>query len=104
MFHRYGKGLGYLIRAGKLLQTCEKDVLEAHGDPHCKSAGSKVSHFGAEVLEKQKEYQKANDTIYFERVMHSDENLPLAEPFVAVQPKVFDLLQPVDASLLLTFK
>ena len=93
-----------MIRAGKLLDSCERDVLEALGDEHCKSVGSKLRNFGAEVLAKRDEYQRDNDRIYFERVMHTDENLPLGEAYVAVQPKVFDLLQPIDASLLLAFK
>ena len=100
----YGKGLGYLTRAGRLLDSCANDVLEAAGDQHCKTLGSKVSSFGAEVLAKRDAYQKENDSIYFERVMHTDENLPLAEPYAAVQAKVFDLLLPIDAALLLAFK
>ncbi len=93
-----------MIRAGKLLDSCERDVQEALGDEHCRSVGSKLSKFGGEVLAKRDEYQKENDRIYFERVLHTDENLPLGEMYVAVQPKVFDLLQPIDASLLLAFK
>ncbi len=100
----YGKGLGYLTRAGKLLDSCANDVLEAAGDHFCKTLGSKVSSFGAEVLSKRDAYQKENDSIYHERVLHTDENLPLAEPFVAVQAKVFDLLLPIETGLLLAFK
>jgi hypothetical protein len=80
------------------------DVLEAAGDSHCRSVGSKLSHFGAEVLAIRDKFKKENDSIYFERVLHTDENLPLAEPFVGVQAKVFDLLLPIDAGLLLAFK
>ena len=96
--------MGYLIRAGRLLDTCANDVLEAAGDPYCKTLGSKVSSFGAEVLSKRDSYQKENDSIYHERVLHTDENLPLAEPFVGLQAKVFDLLPPIEAGLLLAFK
>ena len=100
----YGKGLGYMIRAGRLFDSCANDVLEALGDPHCESLGKKVRHFGTQVLTTRDAYQKANDSIYYERIMHTDENLPLGEPFVALQAKEFDLLQTIDAGLLLAFK
>ena len=100
----YGKGLGYLTRAVRMLETIANDVLEARGEPHCVSLGIKISHYGGDVQAKKDEYQKANDSIYYERVLHTDENLPLAEPFAAVQPKTFDLLLPIDAGLLLAFK
>jgi len=100
----YGKGLGYLTRAVRMLDTIGNDVIEAKSDPHCASVGSKIGNYGAEVHEKKNEYQKENDSIYYERVLHTDENLPLAEPFVAVQIKAFDLLLPIDPGLLLTFK
>ena len=100
----YGKGLGYLIRASKLFESCQNDVLEALGDPHCESLGRKVRKIGVEVLSLRDTYQKANDSIYYERILHTDENLPLGEPFAAMQVKEFDLLQSIDAGMLLAFK
>jgi hypothetical protein len=79
-------------------------VLEALGDPHCRSVGMKVRSYGADVIAKRDAFQKDNDRVYYDRVMHTDENLPLAEPYVALQTKAFDLLQPIDSSLLLSFK